>query len=197
MASPPLAEEPRARRTRSARRAACDQRVNTYDWSIGPTADIDRRAAFVVVRQALAVTDGRANKEETMFRSGLAKSACVATLISGFSAPPARAIEMVQGSARVRGSQPWTDLKSRGLSSRRDRGRASRRRLPSWRNLAGHGGYGYRRWLWLPRLRVPWWLRLRLPSLWIRRRSGSRCSRSRCSRCRTSLLDQSLRRSSL
>ncbi len=33
-----------------------------------------------------------------MFRSGLVKSACVAILISGFGAPPAGAIEMVQGS---------------------------------------------------------------------------------------------------
>ena len=33
-----------------------------------------------------------------MFRSGLVKSACVAILISGFSAPPAGAIEMIQGS---------------------------------------------------------------------------------------------------
>jgi hypothetical protein len=41
LASPPLAEEPRARRTRAPAVAACDQRVNTYDSSIGPTADID------------------------------------------------------------------------------------------------------------------------------------------------------------
>ena len=46
-----------------------------------------------------------------MFRSGLAKSACVAILISGFSAPPAGAIEMVQGSG------PAADLND-GLISR-------------------------------------------------------------------------------
>jgi hypothetical protein len=33
-----------------------------------------------------------------MFRSGLVKSACVAIALSGFSAPPAGAIELVQGS---------------------------------------------------------------------------------------------------
>jgi hypothetical protein len=37
----PLAEEPRARRTRAPGAVACDQRVNTYDWSIGTTANID------------------------------------------------------------------------------------------------------------------------------------------------------------
>jgi hypothetical protein len=51
------------------------------------TAYIDEGQPFVVVRQAVALAGGRANKEETMFRSGLVKSACVAILISGFSAP--------------------------------------------------------------------------------------------------------------
>jgi hypothetical protein len=96
------------------------------------------------VRQAVALSGGRANKEETMFRSGLVKSACVAMLISGFSAPPAGAIEMVQGSG------PAADLNDgliskvvvyhRGVTAVGPRGGVYHRG-GTW---AGHGGYGYR-----------------------------------------------------
>ncbi len=81
-----------------------------------------------------------------MFRSGLVKSACVAITLSGFGAPPAGAIEMVQGSG------PAADL-SDGLISKvvvvhREVTAVGPRggvyhRGGTW---AGHpyGGYGYR-----------------------------------------------------
>ena len=130
-----------------------------------------------------------------MFRSGLVKSARVAITLSGFGAPPAGAIEMVQGSG------PAADLSDgliskvvvvrRGVTAVGPRGGVYHRGGTwagpplRWLRLS--------RWLWLsPRLR-----RLRLPSLWIRirrrgggGRSGDRCSGSWGSGCRTPLLDQ-------
>ena len=68
-----------------------------------------------------------------MIWSSLVKSACVAIALSGFSAPPAGAIEM-------QGSNPSASLSDGMISkvvygpSRRDRCGAARRRLPSRRN---------------------------------------------------------------
>ena len=81
-----------------------------------------------------------------MFRSGLVKSARVAITLSGFGAPPAGAIEMVQGSG------PAADLSGgliskvvvvhRGVTAVGPRGGVYHRG-GTW---AGHpyGGYGYR-----------------------------------------------------
>ena len=61
--SPPLAENLALVVLERPAVAACDQRVNTYDWSIGSTADIDGGAALMVVQQALALTGGRGTRE--------------------------------------------------------------------------------------------------------------------------------------
>ena len=79
-----------------------------------------------------------------MFRSGLAKTACVAILISGFSAPPASAIEMVQGSGAAvdlnHGLISKVVVYHRGATAVGPRGGVYHRG-GTW---AGHGGYGYR-----------------------------------------------------
>jgi hypothetical protein len=81
-----------------------------------------------------------------MFRSGLVKSACVAILISGFSAPPASAIEMVQGSGTAADLNDGLISKvvvyHRGATAVGPRGGVYHR----GRTWAGrpYGGYGYR-----------------------------------------------------
>jgi hypothetical protein len=86
-------------------------------------SDIDEGQPFVVVQQAVALTSGRANKEGTMFRSGLVKSACVAIALSGFSTMPAKAFVAHRGVTAV---GPHGGVYHRG---------------GTW---GGHGGYGYR-----------------------------------------------------
>jgi hypothetical protein len=79
-----------------------------------------------------------------MFRSGLVKSACVAVTLFGFSAPPAGAIEMVQGSGSAAGLNDGLISKvvvyHRGATAVGPRGGVYHRG-GTW---AGHGGYGYR-----------------------------------------------------
>ena len=80
-----------------------------------------------------------------MFRSGLAKSARVAIMLSGFSAPPAGAIEMVQGSGLTAdlndGLISKVGVYHRGATAVGPRGGVYHRG-GTW---AGHGGgYGYR-----------------------------------------------------
>ena len=79
-----------------------------------------------------------------MFRSGLVKSACVAILISGFSAPPASAIEMVQGSAADLndGLISKVVVYHRGVTAVGPRGGVYHRG-GTWAGRP-YGGYGYR-----------------------------------------------------
>jgi hypothetical protein len=79
-----------------------------------------------------------------MFRSGLVKSASVAITLFGFSAPPAGAIEMVQGSGPAASLNDGLISKvvvyHRGATAVGPRGGVYHRG-GTW---TGHGGYGYR-----------------------------------------------------
>ena len=81
-----------------------------------------------------------------MFRSGLVKSACVAILISGFSAPPASAIEMAQGSGAAADLNDGLISKvvvyHRGVTAVGPRGGVYHRG-GTWAGRP-YGGYGYR-----------------------------------------------------
>ena len=83
-------------------------------------------------------TQGARARRKTMFRSGLVKSACVAITLSGLSAPPAGAIEMVQGLDPSAGLKPRADLESGGNQSRTRWRRPRPRRLR--RPRAARGG---------------------------------------------------------
>jgi hypothetical protein len=92
-----------------------------------------------------------------MFRSGLVKSACVAITLSGFGAPPAGAIEMVQGSGPAAELNDGVISKvvvvHRGATAVGPRGGVYHRG-GTWAGRPGgygyrggygyHGGYGYR-----------------------------------------------------